>query len=415
MRRRILAGVTAALLTVGFAGAGTALTATAAQAAGAAFISTPNGLTGVAQEIVIFAPTLRGQAAAIGLALGANQTMVQTVINSQGYGYAQWTPTAGGVWTVSGLGNSTVAGSTTISVATMPTTTVVEAPNFIQQGVNNPIIISVTAPGGTVAPTGTVTLYSQPSQTPLAMATVNPVGTSTTSVATISYNPGANVTGTIPMSATFTPSTGGFSGSSSTNAAPVVTTSVNTVTLAFPPNLNVGQPVTLTAILGNGIPGGSVAFLVDGQGISPSIGTVNGEASFTWTPNAGGTHVISAQYTGSYGGKNYSGTATQPIAIGAALPKDVITVDPQPGAPWGVGTPVTLSAGTTITLGATSASGAPVVLSENGPCIINGAALTARAAGQCQVTAYSPGSPSYLPISQTYLVSVTAPPSRPRR
>lgn len=404
----MLAGVTAAVLTAGFVGAGAA----PAAPAGAAFIATPNGLSGVSQEIVVYAPTLKGQAAAIGLALGANQSMVQTVVNAQGYGYAQWTPTAAGVWTVSGLGNTTVAGATTISVAAMPTTTVVEAPNFIQQGVGNPIIVSVTAPGGTMAPTGTVTLYSQPSQTVLATATVNQVGTSTTSVATISYNPGANVTGTMPMSATFTPSTGAFGGSSSSNASPVVTSSVNTVTLAFPPNLNVGQPVTLTAVLGNGMPGGSVAFLVDGQGVSPSIATVNGEASFTWTPNAAGTHVISAQYSGSYGGKNYSGTATQPIAIGAALPTDVITVDPQPGAPWGVGTPLTLTAGTTITLGATSASGAPVVLSENGPCIINGAALTARAAGQCQVTAYSPGSPAYLPASQTYLVGVAAPARR---
>jgi hypothetical protein len=55
-----------------------------------------------------------------------------------------------------------------------------------------------------------------------------------------------------------------------------------------------------------------------------------------------------------------------------------------------------------------------VTFSESGPCTLNGAVLTARSPGQCQVTAFSPGSASYAQASQTYTVTVTAPPRRGR-
>jgi len=56
-----------------------------------------------------------------------------------------------------------------------------------------------------------------------------------------------------------------------------------------------------------------------------------------------------------------------------------------------------------------------VVFGETGPCVINGSALTVLSAGQCTVTATSPGSASLTPVTNTYVVTVTKPPRRARR
>ena len=87
-------------------------------------------------------------------------------------------------------------------------------------------------------------------------------------------------------------------------------------------------------------------------------------------------------------------------------------IDPVGQAPWAVGSPITMKAGTSVTLSATSASGAPAIFSETGPCIISGAVLKALSSGQCQVTVVSPGSATYDNSSATYTIGVTAPPKR---
>ena len=99
----------------------------------------------------------------------------------------------------------------------------------------------------------------------------------------------------------------------------------------------------------------------------------------------------------------------------AARSADNITVDP-PGQPvWSIAQPISLQAGRTVTLAGTSQSGTTVLFSEQGPCAIAGAVLTALSAGQCQVTAISPGNATLTPGSETYTITVTNPPRKPRR
>ena len=111
---------------------------------------------------------------------------------------------------------------------------------------------------------------------------------------------------------------------------------------------------------------------------------------------------------------NVSGSSFQPVTIQGALARDTITVDPQPGAPWLIASPITLAAGTSVTLTGVAASGAPVTFSETGPCTRNGAVLAALSPGQCQVTGIAPESASYTQAHRTYSVTVTAPPGRGR-
>lgn len=405
MRTRVLGTIAAALLL------GVGAVAPPSSAAPAGFIATPNGLVGVAQEIVIYAPQMAGQPATIGLTSGATQTVLQTPVNAQGYGYANWTPTAAGSWTVNGLGTAVSAGSTTISVSAMPTIAILEAPNNVQVNVGTPVIASVTAPGGTLAPTGTITMRDAATQNIIATGTLNPVGTSTTSIATIIWT--ATSSGQAALVANYSPATNAFQSSTSDITRPVVSTALPNVALAFPPTLYVGQPTVLTAVLGANQPAGSVAFLFDGQGFAGSVPTTNGLANQVWIPQAAGVHTIGVNYSAAPP-STVSGSSFQPVTIQGPLPQDSITVDPQPGAPWFIASPITLQAGTSVTLSGVAASGAPVVLSESGPCTLSGAILRALSGGQCQVTAYSPGSATYRSVSQTYTVTVAAP-ARTRR
>jgi hypothetical protein len=372
-------------------------------------VTSPNGMVGIQQQVVLYAPGMPGQTATIGLTSGATQQVLQTSVNAQGYGYANWTPTTAGAWTINALGSAASSGSTTISVAAMPTSTAIEVPNNAQTNTAVTVLATVTAAAGGIAPTGTMTLRSFPSQNIIATSAVNPVGASTSSLATFTWTPTG--IGTASLVASFTPDTGAFGASTSSVGQSAVSTAVSIISLAFPAQLNLGQPTVLSAILGANQPQGTAAFLFDGQGISASIPTVNGVANFVWTPPTTGVHTIGVNYSSS---TNVSGSSFQPVTIQGPLPKDTITVDPQPGAPWFIASPITLQAGTSVTLSGVAASGAPVVFSENGPCILNGVALTALSPGQCQVTAFSPGSASYTQASQTYTVTVTAPPRRGR-
>jgi len=77
--------------------------------------------------------------------------------------------------------------------------------------------------------------------------------------------------------------------------------------------------------------------------------------------------------------------------------------------------PISVTAGSNTVLTAVAASGATVVLSENGPCVINGSTLTALSAGQCTVTATSPGSATLRPDTNNYTVTITAPPKKKKK
>lgn len=407
----------AAALALGLT-AGTALAVGApASAASNGFIAAPNGMVGVPESILINAPAAKGQVVTIGLQLGAAAQTLQTTIGSNGFGAVTWTPTGAGTWTINGLGTIANLGSTSATVVPMPTYTVLLAQNNVQQGATSNLLAGVVAPIGTLAPTGSVTLQTGGSGNGLVTAPLTGAFGGTTSTATIPWTP--TVGGPFALQATYNPASGGQLGSTSAISQPSVNSGVQTVALRWPTNLYVGTPTVLQAVLGTGIPDGSVAFTFDSLGISASIPTVNGVGTFQWTPPASGVHTISVSYTGAIPNTNpvrfASGVSSQIVNILPARAQDNITVDP-PGQPaWSIAQPISMQAGRTLTLAGTSQSGTPVLFSEQGPCAIAGAVLTALSAGQCQVTAISPGNAQLTPGSETYTITVTAPPRKPRR
>lgn len=391
--------------------AGFGLVAAPSASSANTFIATPNGMVGLTQEIIVRAPNnLRNQPVTIGFTSGPYATSQQTVINSQGFGSMNWTPNQAGTWTLAGLGNAISVGSTTINVAAMPTTTFLMVPNNVQQGVSSNIVAVVSAPLGTVAPTGTVTVQAAGSLNVMGQGGLTPLAGTSRSVATIAWTP--PTTGNFPLIGTYTPSTSAFASSVGPISQPNVISSVPTVALRFPPSLYVGQQTVLSAVLGNGIADGSVAYLLNNVGISGSMPTVNGVESFQWTPTVGGVATITVDFTGQ---RNISGSSSQPVNILPAPPQDGISVSPQGGAAWSVGAPIVVQAGSSSIINASSTSGSTVVLSETGPCVLNGAVMTALSAGQCTVTATSPGSANYLPNTATYTITVQVPSSKPRR
>ena len=170
--------------------------------------------------------------------------------------------------------------------------------------------------------------------------------------------------------------------------------------------LYVGTPTVLGAQTGTGITAGSASFLFDGIGVVGSTPTnPTGGVAATWTPTASGVHTISTEFSSNDG--RFSGTSSQVVNIQPAKGQDTITVSPQGDVPWNPGLPISVKAGSNTLLTASAASGATVVLSETGPCVINGSTMTALSPGQCVLTATPPGSASVTGTSATYTITVT--------
>ena len=404
VRSKILAIVSSLALTLGL-GLSAGAPATAATKS---FIATPNGMVGMQQEIVIRVPSLAGEVATIGFVSGGISNAGQTALNAQGVGSLAWTPTSAGSWTISGLGSAAGAGSTTITVAPMATVTNALVPNLVQSGVVNNITVAVSALDGVVAPTGTVTLRNQ-NQNVIGTGTLVP-GNGATSSVNVQWTPTIGDT----VTASYTPASTAFVASTGDTAQPAYTSSVATVALRFPPVMYVGTPTILGAQTGTGVTGGSASFFFDGIGIIGSTPTDStGGVAAQWTPTASGVHTIRTEFTSSDG--RYSGTSSQVVNIQPAKQQDSVTVIPQGGTPWNPGLPISVVSGSNTILTATAASGATVVLGESGPCVINGAVLTALAPGQCTVTATSPGSAALTPDTNTYTVTVAAPPKKSKK
>ena len=385
--------------------------ASAAPARGALYAA--NGMVGVAEQILVNAPNLRGQVVTIGFANGPLGAQAQTTIGSNGWGSVTWTPPAAGTWQANGLGSAVSLASDTFTVAAVPTTTVIVAPNNIQQGVPTTINVFVSAQTGTIAPQGTVTVTST-FGSPVGTATLTPYagfGSSNVSLGTFTWTSTAALTN-YSMQATYTPASGAWGASQSPVASPNIQAGNPIVSLRFAPNLYVGQPTYLSVLLGQGYGDGTVAFIVNNQTLPPgSIPVTNGSAIIPWTPTTAGNATIVAQYTQKNG---LSGSSTQAVNIQGALPQDNVTVDPPNQPVWSQGRAIVMAAGSSTQLVATSASGATVLFSEQGPCAISGATLLALSAGACTISAYSPGSPSYTQVTENYVVTVTAPPRKRR-
>lgn len=404
--RRLVAGATAL-------GALTALalgvTSPASAAPAKGWIAAPNGMVGIQESITIYAPSAAGQVVSVGLQSAASASTAQTTIAANGYGTLLWTPTTSGAWSINALGNIVSAGSSNITVSAMPTYTVLLAQNNVQAGVSNNLTAGVVAPVGTIAPQGSVYLASANGNGITTQPLSGQFGGST-SFATLPWTPQS--LGAFALLATFQPGGNGQTGSVSPISQPNINQADTIVALRWPATLYQGTPTVLQAVLGQNIPQGSVAFYQDGVGISASIPTVNGVATFPWTPNLGGVHNISVAFTANQPipGAGTSSSSSQLVNIQPARTSDNVTVDPTNQPVWSIAKPIVMQAGTSTTLVGTATSGTPVYFSEQGPCIINGAVLQALSAGSCQVTASAVGNATLTPVSETYTVTVTAAP-----
>jgi len=416
LSKRTARAVLAAALATGLTGAAGLAAGAPASAATAGFIAAPNSMVGVETEIVVNAPKAAGQVVTFGATVGGFATTIQTTIGSNGFGSVTWTPGAPGTWTFNGLGSIANLGSTTATVAAMPTYTVLLAQNNVQQGANNNLEAAVVAPIGSLNPTGTVSLQygsgAAISSAPLTGGLGN-----ATSTATVGWTPTAP--GAISIQATYTSDNGAFVGSTSPISNPNSTPTIQPLAMRWPANLYVGEPTLLQGVVGAGYPPGTVAFTWNTTGISGSIPTTNGVASFRWAPPSAGINTISASYTGATGSANSlvwsNGTSSQTVNVLPARPVDNITVDPPSQPAWSIAKPIVMQAGSTVTLAGTSQSGTTVIFSEQGPCVISGATLTALSAGQCQVTAISPGTADIKPGSETYTITVTKAPKKKKK
>ncbi|MFA7324767.1 MAG: hypothetical protein WC005_10465 [Candidatus Nanopelagicales bacterium] len=414
-RSRQTRRIATATLALGLA-AGSALALTpGAQAVAKGGIYAPNGMVGVSEDIQVQVSGLAGQTITIGLSSGSLATTVQSVVNAQGWASASWTPTTAGAWTITALGSAISAGSTTITVVPVPTYTILMAQQSLQQGVSNNLQAAVVAPIGTIAPTGSVYLSTTTGNGITTQPLTGTFGTAT-STATLPWNPSTGLGSGAPIQAAFTPSNGNFTASTSPTSQPFLTTAVTPVAMRWPAVLYAGTTTVLQAVLGAGYADGSVAFSLDGTGISGSIATSNGVATYQWTPPASGNHVISVTYTGNPVSGQVgvqSGANSQVVNIQNPKVADNITVDPPSQPAWNIAQPIIMTAGSAVTLAATTTSNTTVLFSEQGPCVINGSVLTALSPGQCQVTAFTAGNASLKPGSETYTITISkAPPKK---
>jgi hypothetical protein len=174
------------------------------------------------------------------------------------------------------------------------------SPNNVQLGVGNPITAVVSATVGTWAPEGTIAVRNANGNI-VSSGTLALVPGSQTSQVTMSWTPDGG--GNYPLFVTFTP-TDGVSGSSvAPESSPFVNSVVTAVALRFPPALYVGELTLLGAVLGTGFPAGSVAFSMNGVGITGSTGiAAQGSASTQWTPSTGGVVNMGVSYSAESAG-----------------------------------------------------------------------------------------------------------------
>lgn len=399
----------AATLTLGLGLSAGVASIAPANAATAPFVATPNGMVGIAQDILVFAPRLKGQPISIGFALGSAGTSQQTVVGSNGFAYMSWTPSLAGAWTISGLGNAISVGSTTVSVAAMPTTTTLFVPTSATSNAVTLVSVIVSAQAGTYAPQGSVNLASA-FGVPVGTQQLTPIAGSANAYASFNWQP--QIFGNFPLIANYTPSSNGTLASTSETAASLIVANAGVVELRLPPSFRVGQPTVISALVTPTTTVGSAAFQLNGGYLSGSIPLVNGVSTTQWTPTQQGIQTITTQFSSTAVG-GPSGAVSQPVNVLPALPADVISVT-APSGTWGPGRPISIARGSNTTLSTSAASGSSVLLSETGPCSINGAVITGLGAGTCTVTATSVGSSAYAPTSVNFVVTVTVPP-RPRR
>lgn len=341
----------------------------------------------------------------------------QTVVtDANGNATVPWTPMTTGSLTQIGVSGVTTDGQTlcgtpftqtftNTNISKVGTSVVVDAPNTATVGQSVRVQATVQSSNSSrYTPTGTITI-------------TDANGASLSGPMGLTPGPGA---GQAYAYFNFVPKAAGnyyfkaqYGGDAYSNASPVspldtmiATPSGNTIAISAPPVMTQGQSVTLTATIYPAGTQGSVGFTINGSPISASIPVnAQGQASMTWTPNVVGNVTLGANYTTNAGG---TGSTSQPVTIVAGpAQQDTITLI-QPGwGPWTNGGTYTLGNGSNFTFQATSLSGAPVVLSETGPCGLNGNTINVPVgSGQCNLQARTNGGNGYAPVTYGYTIAL---------
>ena len=381
------------------------------------WVAAPNGLVGVQQTVIVRAPKAAGSVATVTFTNATAGTNAgQAAVNSQGFAYLPWTPSTPGAWTVSASVNGTSVGSSNIVVAAMPTSTILLTPGEVRENATTTIVAEVEALGGSITPSGTVTVRNQ-SNAVVATGTLTPTTTPGLATADISWTP---VPGPVTLTATFNPATPTFTASTSPAQSPAVG-GAQAVSLRMPPVAYVGVPETVGAVIQPQFQsplGGSVAFNLNIEGfiffpmggsqpISGGVGTAQ------WVPGQAGVQTVGVQYASANFAIN--GRDTQAINVLPAPAPDAITVTPTGAGPWVPGNMGTLTQGNTVELTPSSQSGNPVTLSTDGPCAANAGTVTMLGPGTCAITARSLGNGGTLKADeQTYTVTIQAAPRKRR-
>jgi hypothetical protein len=298
----------------------------------------------------------------------------------------------------------------TITVAAMPTETILLTPGEVQENQTTTLVANVAALGGSITPSGTVTVRNQANAT-VATGTLAPTSTPGLATANISWTP---TPGSVTLIATYNPATPAFGSSVSPAQSPAVA-GAQAVSLRMPPVAYVGVEETIAAVIQPEYQsplGGSVGFSlnIDGFLFYPMGGsqpTGNGIGTARWLPTQPGIQTVGVAYASANFAIN--GTDTQVINVQPAPSPDTITVTPAGSAAWGPGNVGSLQQGASVQLTPTSTSGNPVTLATDGPCAADAATITMLGPGTCQIVATSLGNGGSLaPTSQTYSVLIQA-------
>lgn len=401
--------VLAATLTLGLGLGAGAATVVPAGAATASFVATPNGMVGMEQEVLIYAPRLKGQGITVGFALGSTGSNQQTVVGANGYAYMNWTPNLPGAWTISGLGNALGIGSTTVNIASMGTTTELYVPTQATSNAVTQVAVVVSSLGGTIAPDGSVTLQSIYGQQ-VGTQGLTPLAGGTSSYALFNWTP--QILGPFPLVANYNPASGATTGSTSGTATSLIVANAGALELRLPSSFRVGVPTAMSALVTPTNTVGTAAISINTGFASGSMPLVNGVATAQWTPTQQGNQTITSAFSSSTPG-GPSARVNQAINVLAPLPADNVSITTSAGT-WGPGRPNVIRQGSNVLMNMSASSGSPVLVSEIGPCAINGAIITGLGAGTCTVTAQTVGGNGYSEISEQFIVTVQAKPKKRR-
>ncbi|MFZ5883913.1 MAG: Ig-like domain repeat protein [Chloroflexota bacterium] len=203
-------------------------------------------------------------------------------------------------------------GVTTTSITTSP------SPSQVNQQVT--ITVNVTS---TSTPTGTVAVTT--GGTPVCNITLSGgTGTCTTTFSTV---------GTRTLTATYTPDSPYFLGSSGSVSHTVqLPATITTLTTTNTPPYLVGQTITLNVTVGNA-PGGSTVtptgtVTISGQssGCATPITLVNGSGTCTVTFSTPGSKTLTATYSGDAGHAASTGTLTLNVTTSAVTGCNTVTL-----------------------------------------------------------------------------------------